>query len=355
MKKPKQARLALPAPPQPSLIAPKIYLRLTAALAVIMVAGTFTYVVSITRQMAFDASHAVTIEDRSGSYVEPFPIGVDPVQKLIVEIPNADQYMNDHSVTRSLARGSGIMNRLVATLAQYSWYQNLATPSARILVIQPGERKEEIASNFGKILGWSPSDKALFMKTIASSSPEIADGKFFPATYVTERHAPPEVVAPLVAERFKSEVLSRYTEDIDAIVPIEDALTIASLLEREAAGFEDMRIISGIIWNRLFLDMKLQIDATLQYARGTAALSRGWWPVPRPADKDIESPFNTYQNEGLPPSPIANPSLDAILAALNPKKTDCLFYFHDQNGGFHCSPTYEGHVDLLKQYYGRGK
>jgi UPF0755 protein len=60
-------------------------------------------------------------------------------------------------------------------------------------------------------------------------------------------------------------------------------------------------------------------------------------------------------NKGLPPTPIANPSVAAVLAALNPTKTDCLFYFHDRKGDFHCSETYEGHVAALKKYYGQGR
>ena len=100
--------------------------------------------------------------------------------------------------------------------------------------------------------------------------------------------------------------------------------------------------------------MRLQIDATLQYAKGSKP-SEPWWPGVRPADKFIASVYNTYENSGLPPAPIANPSLDAILAALNPTKTDCMYYFHDRQAEFHCSPTYEEHVELLKQYYGQGK
>ena len=84
-----------------------------------------------------------------------------------------------------------------------------------------------------------------------------------------------------------------------------------------------MRLISGIIHNRLKIGMPLQIDATLQYITGQ---SNNWWPVPRSEDKEIDSPFNTYQNKGLPPLPIATPSKDAIRAALNPAKTDCLYY-----------------------------
>ena len=108
-----------------------------------------------------------------------------------------------------------------------------------------------------------------------------------------------------------------------------------------------MRLISGIIRNRLEIGMPLQIDATLQYIRGD---EDNWWPVPRSEDKKIESPYNTYQNVGLPPTPIATPGEDAIKAALNPLDTDCLFYLHDSRGNIHCSTTYEQHKKNVRYY-----
>jgi UPF0755 protein len=99
--------------------------------------------------------------------------------------------------------------------------------------------------------------------------------------------------------------------------------------------------------------MKLQLDATLQYAKANGR--NGWWPVVRSRDKYIRSPYNTYQNGGLPPGPIANPSVAAIVATLNPKKTPCFYYFHDNDSAFHCSETYDEHVALLKKYFGRGR
>jgi UPF0755 protein len=159
----------------------------------------------------------------------------------------------------------------------------------------------------------------------------------------------------LVNQRFSENILARYGKETDDVVPLNQALTIASLIEREAGGADDMRLISGIIWNRLFINMNLQIDATLQYAKANTAAARNWWPKVVPSDRFRKSPYNTYMNKGLPPTPIASPSVASVLAALNPKNTSCLFYFHDANGGFHCSDTYEGHVTLLKKYYGRGK
>jgi UPF0755 protein len=322
---------------------------LVATLCVVLLFG---YFVMQTREVAFDTSSSVGALNPATA-VEPFPIGVDPIAKTIVESPDAEFYLGDHRGADSLAANS-FVKKMVATLINFSWYQNLASPSGRILIIQPGERKEEVARNFGKILGWSSTDRAWFISTVASSSRNIEEGTYYPATYVTKRNARPEEVAPLVTERFENEVLRRYTKDIEAQIPLKDTLTIASLLEREAAGFEDMRLISGVIWNRLFAGMKLQLDATLQYAKGSER-ARTFWHVPTPADKNIDSPYNTYLHEGLPPTPIASPSLAAIVAALNPKKTDCMFYFHDDRGQFHCAPTYEGHVELLKQYYGQGK
>lgn len=230
------------------------------------------------------------------------------------------------------------------------WYQNLASVSSRTLVIYAGERKEEVAYNFSRILNWSDEERDLFLNLIASDDPEIPEGKFYPGSYIVSKDAEPEEVAKLVYGRFVSEILTRYTGDVALAVPIDDALTLASLLEREAYDFTDMRYISGIIWNRLFTEMPLQIDATLQYARANAVGGK-WWEPPRPRDKSINSPFNTYQNEGLPLFPIANPSIEAVLAALNPRVTDCMYYFHDDEGGFHCSVTYEEHKTLLEQSY----
>jgi UPF0755 protein len=108
-----------------------------------------------------------------------------------------------------------------------------------------------------------------------------------------------------------------------------------------------MNLISGIIWNRIWSGMRLDIDATLQYAKGD---EKKWWPVVLSADKNIASPYNTYKTIGLPPTPISNPSLAAIEAAYNPQKTACIFYFHDDNRIIHCSKTYAEHKKGVEVY-----
>ena len=86
----------------------------------------------------------------------------------------------------------------------------------------------------------------------------------------------PTAVQNLVNQKFTENVLSHYGTTTAQIVPINDALTIASLIQREASGPDDMRTISGIIWNRLFANMNLQIDATVQYAE---ANKKSYWQL----------------------------------------------------------------------------
>lgn len=335
---------------------------------VVSVTGIVFFVTQSVRIMsqapALDTSIALRTEgtDMHGASLEMvddsflFPIGVNPDEKLIVESPELNEFVDTfiEPETMTVSMQQNWFGRILGKLALMNWYQNLASLSSRMLVVESGERKEQIADHFGKILNWNASEKKEFLALIENSAPILEEGKFFPGTYTVSRSATPADVASSILKKFDVEVVSRYSQDVERIVPLSDALTIASLLEREARDFEDMRHISGVIWNRLFVNMKLQIDATLQYAKGSKP-SQPWWPRVVPSDKYLVSAYNTYENEGLPPTPIANPSLESIIAALNPTKTDCMFYFHDKKGEFHCTETYDEHVALLKQYYGQGK
>jgi cell division protein YceG involved in septum cleavage len=282
--------------------------------------------------------------------IPPFPLGVDPVAERIIERPDIETFREETVATQPQRRTpSGIIDRLAGVLAQSAWLQQLALSSSRMLVIYPGERQEEIARNFAAILRWDETEREHFIATVLAANPDLPEGSFLPGKYVVPREADPELVAQVLIDNFNREIRQRYPDNIDAVVPFTDALVIASLLEREAFDFTDMREISGVIWNRLFQDMPLQLDATLQYARATGA-GAVWWPIPRSQDKWIDSPFNTYQNEGLPPHPIANPSPEAVLAALNPIATDCIFYIHAPSGAFYCAASYEEHRANINRY-----
>lgn len=286
----------------------------------------------------------------------PFPISVDPSRKLIVENTEVDALIEDHASgaqSAAVATAQEAFTWLASQIASLPLYRQLAGADIDFVTIHPGYRQEEVAQAFGKALGWNTQQRAAFLRNVKYSAPTLTEGEFSPGTYEVHGAMTPTDVQMLLNERFTSEILRRYSTTTAEQVPLSDALTIASLIERETGGTDDMRLISGIIWNRLFINMNLQIDATLQYAK--ADTSKSWWPPVRPADKYIKSSYNTYAHRGLPPGPIASPSVAAVIAALNPKPTDCVFYFHDRYGTFHCAANYKEHVRLLKKYYGQGK
>ena len=297
---------------------------------------------------SFDASSL--IDDRTKS---AFPISVDTMRRSIRSDDTFEVFIASDGTaepSRSLLTDNPL-TRWISAVAQDSAL-SITMPSSKVVVIYAGQRKEEAARDIGAVLGWPKADRTAFLETVAAAYPDAIDGQFYPGSYIVPKTARPAIVAQMVIDRFATEILGRYESIEHPAVPLKDALIIASLIEREAYDLSDGRIISGVIWNRLFIDMALQLDATLQYSRGTAA---SWWPTPRVADKTINSPFNTYRNKGLPPEPISNPTRDTVLLALNPAITDCLFYFHQTRTKFHCSETYEEHVKKLRSIYGQGK
>jgi UPF0755 protein len=112
-----------------------------------------------------------------------------------------------------------------------------------------------------------------------------------------------------------------------------DAMKIASMVQTEAGTNNDMPLIAAVLWNRIRKGMPLQVDATLCYAK------HGCPPVPTDADKKIDSPYNTYKVLGLPPTPIATVSQNAIQAALHPATVDYLYYVSDKNGKTYYAST----------------
>jgi len=296
---------------------------------------------------------------------EQFPITVNPHEKTIIENKQVNAYLESNSSPLQAAVGNvanifgALFIWIAIAVSDASWYQSVAAVtvgSDRLVVITPGMRKEQVALVFGNALAWNARQRKEFLTASSSNTSfPLLEGLFAPGVYSLPADTTPRVTRALINDRFTNEVFARYGSKTAEIVPLTQALTVASLIEREAGGADDMRLISGIIWNRLFINMKLQIDATLQYAKANTAATSSWWPRVVPADRYRASPYNTYLHVGLPPGPIANPSVAAILAALNPRNTPCLFYFHDSKKQFHCSETYAEHVALLKKYYGRGK
>jgi UPF0755 protein len=223
----------------------------------------------------------------------------------------------------------------------------LFRPSKFVQVtIPPGLRKEEAAAILTKDMHWTKAQEQTFLT--ASSSPDYSEGVYFPDTYLIPTGESPTAVANRLISNFEEHFAPYEQAALDKNIKWTVLLTTASIIQREAASSSDMALISGIIWNRLNDDMPLDIDSTVQYARGDTPT--GWWAPITPADLTIDSPYNTYLYKGLPPHPINSPGLDAINAALNPASTTCLYYIHDNSRNIHCSDTYPEQEANIKEY-----
>ncbi|HTX57902.1 MAG TPA: endolytic transglycosylase MltG [Candidatus Acidoferrales bacterium] len=164
------------------------------------------------------------------------------------------------------------------------------------------------------------------------------EGYLFPSTYLIPLAATPEQVTRMLTDQFSKELPSDARQRARALhVTIAQAVTVASLVEREAKVEADRPMIAAVIYNRLRLGMPLQVDATIEYALPEYKTQLSYH------DLRINSPYNTYEHPGLPPTPIANPGLPSLEAALDPAKTDALYYVYCGNGHHVFAKTFAEH------------
>lgn len=164
------------------------------------------------------------------------------------------------------------------------------------------------------------------------------EGYLFPDTYFFSPYTTPESVVRAMRAVFDEKVAT-IQEEIDAFGrPLEDIVIMASILDREARLYETKQIVAGILWKREREDMPLQVDAVFGYIFERETFS------PTFDQLEIDSPYNTYKNLGLPPGPIANPGLDSIRAAVNPVDTPYFFYLTGADGRMHYARTFDQHV-----------
>lgn len=170
------------------------------------------------------------------------------------------------------------------------------------------------------------------------------EGYLFPDTYFFFPSAGTTEIVGKLEENFDIKIADYESDIAESNFSEQETIILASLIEAETNGDDDREMISGIIQNRLRINMALQIDASVRYA-----LSKFTEPLTY-ADLKVDSPYNTYTNRGLPPGPIGNPGLSSIEAALNPSKTDYLYYLHDEDGTIHYAKTFEEHKQNISKY-----
>lgn len=201
---------------------------------------------------------------------------------------------------------------------------------------------------FDELLRWADAPPP-FQGTAITALPDVPqqrhklEGYLFPETYEFKKSLTPEDMLVRMLSETDAKLTSLGPDWQSRLqsrgLSVHQLLTVASLIEREVALDEERPLVAGVIYNRLSKNMPLQIDATIQYLFDK--------PKERLLEKDlqIESPYNTYLHTGLPPGPIASPSLASVQAALAPKDSDYLFYVTKKDGskGHFFAVTYEEH------------
>lgn len=229
-----------------------------------------------------------------------------------------------------------------------------ATPENIKFVVLPGWRLEEIAASL-PTSGFEITPDA-FLAAAHSTRPSVdslpagasAEGFLFPDTYILPRNTQAQALVDLLMRRFDQMLTPAIREGFSRHdLNIYQAVTLASILQREVVKADEQPIIASVFYNRLAAGMPLQTDPTIQYALGFDAVSHSWWRAPLSLDDmAIDSPYNTYANAGLPPGPIASPGLSALQAVAFPADTPYLFFRArcDGSGRHAFAATYEEHL-----------
>ncbi len=180
------------------------------------------------------------------------------------------------------------------------------------------------------------------------------EGYLFPDTYHLFKDAGTADIADTFLRNFDKKITSSIRDDIARSGhALHDTIIMASLIEKEVVSDEDRKIVSGILWKRLAINMPLQVDATINYIKKQSnpdALSNARLSI---GDLRISSPYNTYAHKGLPPGPIGNPGLSAILAAIHPVSSPYLYYLSAPDGRTIFSRTLEDHNKAKQKYLTR--
>ena len=236
--------------------------------------------------------------------------------------------------------------------------------NATKVLIREGEQLTEIAKEVEKSTKYSAEDFMAkvqdedFLRYLVQKFPKlltqsyngyqvkyVLEGYLFPATYdMNDSKTLQMLITEMVAKT--DEVMSKYYDKIlESDYTLQEIMALASLIEKEGTKLEDRKKISSVFHNRIKENMKLQTDVSVQYALGEHKESLSL------SDLEVDSPYNLYQNYGVGPGPYNSPSEDSIVAALEPEKTDYLYFLADiHTKEIYYAKTYEEHLELKAKY-----
>lgn len=352
-------------------------------LIVIVATGIFavTYIHSAVKPMDKNATEFVTVEIPAGSSNRE--IGAILEKKGLVK---NGQFFNYYTKFKNYSNfKSGYFNLQksmdLETIIQKLQEEGTKTPQAPVLgkvTIPEGYTIDQIATAITadvstKKAGKTPFKKEDFLKAIQDDTfiekmvakyPKLLadlpskdsgvryrlEGYLFPATYNYGKDTTvKEMIDQMLAAMDQN--LSPYYETLESKnINVNEVLTLASLVEKEGATDQDRKDIASVFYNRLNQDMPLQSNIAILYAEGKLG-QKTTLKEDATIDTEIDSPYNIYKNTGLMPGPVDNPGVSAIEAAVNPSKTDYLYFVANvENGEVFFAKTYEEHNKNVEEH-----
>lgn len=200
-----------------------------------------------------------------------------------------------------------------------------------------GERVTDIAVTAQSVL--TGFDTETFLR---EALPQ--EGTLFPDTYLLPPDFSATELIKTMTDAYEKNMAPLRVKIALGTLSEREVVILASIIEREANSPESMRMVSGILQNRLSIGMALQTDASIEYILNKPLKDL------TPEDLDIDSPYNTYKHRELPPTPIGNPGLIALQAVIEPTRSEYLYYITDSDGNFHYAKTFEEHKLNVARY-----
>ncbi len=208
------------------------------------------------------------------------------------------------------------------------------------ITLPEGVSSMEMAEILAKELpAFNPED---FVNEVLDNNYE---GYLFPDTYFLTPNTKASNVILMMRENFARQIKPYEADILKSEKSLNDLVIMASIIEDEANGtLDSKRIVSGILWKRLRIQMPLQVDAAFQYYNGKNSYTL------TKDDLTEDHEYNTYVNKGLPPTAITNPGVDSIRAAIAPTQTEYLYFLSDKKGSMYYAKDFEGHKSNRELY-----
>jgi UPF0755 protein len=273
-------------------------------------------------------------------------IGAELQQRGLVRSSLAFRYAADQAgVGSSLSAGDYELSKSMSTPEIIEVLAKGEVKRGLVVTIPEGWRNEQIAdrldasgftsrADFMQALAAPPSVPGF--ESLPPPAPTSLEGYLFPETYEVPQATSGSHAAELMLKMFNQRVGDLVRGSTESHLNPQQVITLASIVEREAKVPSERATIASVYLNRLAKNMPLQADPTVQYAiatrDGSAAAAYSYWRPLSADDLQVSSPYNTYQNQGLPPGPICNPGEASIRAVMQPDHTDYLYFVAKNDG-----------------------